>query len=111
MRAKSKWIPLTLTLTVLPGMGHLYLKQRFKGILLICLSLLIVVGAFARFMSVLFALANVRKSTEAPVERALTLMAETWRLDYPILLAFLGALVLVWILSVLDIYLLVKDGK
>lgn len=111
MSNPSKWIPLTLTLTVLPGMGHLYLKQKFKGILFISLSLLIVVGVVARFLSVLFALANVRSHFAPPVTRALKLMAETWRLDYPVLVAFLVALLLVWVLAAFDIYLFLKKEK
>lgn len=102
MDKKSPWLPLVLSLTVYPGLGHLYLKEKAKGILYILLTSVILLGGLARFMSVMFALANVRAGPTDPLERTLHLLLETWRLDAPILLSFLGTLVLVWILAALD---------
>jgi hypothetical protein len=108
MENKSSWWPLILSLTVYPGLGHLYLKKRGKGILYIVLTSVILLGGLARFMSVMFALANVRPFHGDPVRRGLRLLAETWRLDSPILLAFLAALLLVWFLAAVDCWWTIK---
>jgi len=111
MPPSSRWIPLILTLTVLPGMGHWYLKKRLKGILLMGLSLILLLGAIARFFSVLFALANVRETQRPPNLQPLTLVLETLRLDYPVLLSFLALLLAVWALSIIDMIWILKEGK
>jgi hypothetical protein len=111
MEKKSSWLPLILSLTVYPGLGHLYLKKRAKGILYLGLTSLILLGGLSRFMSVMFALANVRPPHGDSVQRGLRLLSETWRLDSPILLAFLGALVLVWLLAAVDCWFTIKVSK
>ena len=74
------------------------------------LSLTILLGGFARYMSVLFALANVRgKSTQSSFQ-PIQLLIEAWNLDKSILLAFLGGFVAIWLLSIADI-LLTKEKK
>jgi TM2 domain-containing membrane protein YozV len=111
MGKNSPQLPLLLSLTVFPGLGHLYLKRKAKGLLYIFLTSLILLGGLARFMSVMFALANVRPPHGDPVRRALHLLAETWRLDTSILLAFLGALVLVWLLAAADCWWTMKEER
>jgi len=108
MKTKRNWLPLVLTLTVIPGMGHLYLKKKWRGYLFVLLSLGIVVGGFARYMYVLFAVANIRRTPRPPDFQPWEIMAEAWRLDYPILLSFLVAFFLVWALAALDIVSLEK---
>jgi hypothetical protein len=107
---KSKWIPLTLTLTVLPGMGHFYLKQKWKGVLFSGLALLLAVGFLARFLSVLFALANLRQNTRPTHWNPLELVLDTWRLDYPVLLSFLGLLLLIWVIAAGDLWWQLKKS-
>jgi hypothetical protein len=107
---ESKWIPLALTLLVLPGMGHFHVKKKFKGYLFSGLALTIALGAFARYMSVLFALVNVHGASRPPKLVPWTLMAEAWRLDQAVLISFTIALILVWMGAALDLALLLK-GK
>jgi len=109
LKTKSQWFPLVLSLTVFPGLGQFYLGQKGKGFLFGILTAVILMAGLARFMSVMFALANVRPTSEDPVSRAVTLLGETWRLDFPILLAFLGALAMVWGLAALDCWLTLRE--
>ncbi len=104
---RSKWFPLILTAVVLPGLGQIYLKERVKGYVLAGFSLLVVLGAFARFMSVLFALAHVRARGSFSFRPA-QLVMEAWRLDQRVLLAFIGGFIAIWLLSILDILVGVK---
>ena len=108
MEPKRNWIPLTLTLTVFPGMGHFYLKQKVRGTLFFGLAMVLAVGALARFMVVLFAVANLRRVPRPPLKGAWQLLADTLKLDWPILLTFLGALLLVWGLATLDILVQIR---
>lgn len=111
MKQHSPWLPLVLTLTVLPGMGHFYLNKKFKGFLFAGLSIGIVIGGIARYFSVLFALANLRGTTRPPHFSPFELMAEAWKMDLPILLGFLFSLVAVWVISALDVWVLMKEGS
>jgi len=101
---KIKWFPVLLNAVVLPGFGQIYIRQKAKGYLLASLALLTVMAAFIRFMSVLFALANVRASTSSGFH-PFQLMAEAWRLDHRVLLAFAGGFFAIWLLSILDLIL------
>lgn len=111
MEKTSPWLPLILSLTVYPGMGHLYLKRRGKGILYIFLTTLILLGGLARFISVMFALANTRYVHTDLVHQSLKLIVETWRLDTPILLGFIFALIFVWILAAVDCWWTLKEVR
>jgi TM2 domain-containing membrane protein YozV len=101
----SSWMPIFLSALVLPGLGQLYRKQKVKGYLMAGLALTILLGAFARYMSVLFALANVRARNPRGEFQPFQLVYEAWMLDRRVLLAFLGGFAAVWILSVLDLVL------
>ncbi len=103
MARDTNWIPLTLTLTLFPGMGHFYLKQKVRGAIFAGLAFLLAIGALARFIVVLFAVANVRGVPRPPRGNPWQLMAQTLQLEWPILLTFLGALLFVWALAALDI--------
>lgn len=99
-----KAMALILNALVLPGLGQLYLKKKIKGLLFSCLSLLIVIAGFTRYMSVLFAMANLPRYSTKRME-IFSLFGKAWKLDEKILLAFLAALILTWLLSILDILL------
>ena len=111
MENKSPWLPLSLSLTVYPGLGHMYLKRRAKGILYIVLTSVILLAGLARFMSVMFAVANKRYMHTNIVRQSFHLVAETWRLDHKILLAFLFALIFVWILAAVDCWWTLKEVR
>ncbi len=102
---------MTLTLAVLPGMGHLYLKKKLKGYLFAGLSTGIVLAAFVRYMSVLFALANVRKTGRPPSIEPISLILEAIRLDWKVLLGFLLAFLLVYGVAAVDLMFLLKSGE
>lgn len=109
-KPEKPWLPLLLTGLVLPGMGQLYRKEKAKGYVLAGLSLVIVLGGFARYMSVLFALANVKGRDPHSSFQPIRLLIEAWNLDRSRLLAFLGGFLAIWLLSVADI-LLTKEKK
>lgn len=106
--SKYRWFPLVLSLTVFPGLGHFYLKKKIRGAIFMILTALISLGGLARFMSVMFALANVRERGAPPLARGWRLLLETWRLEAPILLAFLAALLLIWLVAALDCWWTLK---
>lgn len=110
MKSKANWIPLTLTLTLFPGMGHFYLKQKFRGSIFAGLAVLLCLAILARFFSVLFAVANVRgiPRQSGQLEAAWDLLAQSWQMDWPILVTLLGALMTVWGLAALDILVQIK---
>ena len=101
---KNLWFPLCLSALVLPGLGQIYIRQKARGYLLAGLALLVAMAAFVRFMSVLFALANVRASASSGFH-PFQLMVEAWRLDHRVLLAFAGGFIAIWLLSILDLIL------
>ena len=111
MKRNNDWLPILLTLLILPGMGHLYLKKKVRGVLFAGLSLLIVLAGLMRYMSVVFALANVRSTPRTPIMGPVELLIEAWRLDHTILLSFLVALGLVWFFSLIDLLFLLKEGR
>lgn len=97
-------LALLINALVLPGLGQIYLKKKLRGFVFSTLSLLIVMAGFARYMSVLFATANLPRHSSRHLN-VFSLFGEAWRVDHRILLAFLIALLLVWLLSILDILL------
>ena len=109
MNSNANWIPWVLTLLVLPGMGHLYLNRKWKGYLFGGLSLLIALGGLARYLSVVFALANVRPTHRPPALNPWILLAEAWRMDYPLLVGFLAALLLVWVGAAVDLGVTIRE--
>ncbi len=105
----SPWFPFFLNALVCPGLGQVYLKQKWKGYALAGATLIVMLGGFARFMSVLFALANVRARRATSLMEAFPLLKEAWRLDQNVLLSFLFALFALWLISLLDLVINRKD--
>jgi len=99
----SRWLALLLSGLIMPGLGQIYLKEKGKGYLLGGFTLLVILGGFARFMSVLFALANVKAKTQDYGFHPYRLVEEAWQLDHRIMIYFVIALAGVWILSVVDL--------
>jgi len=108
-KKNSRWIPLLLSGLVMPGFGQIYIKEKVKGYLIASFTLLVLLGGFARFMSVLFALANLELKTRAHALKPFQLLARVWALDHRVLLYFGVALVAIWILSIVDLLLPRKD--
>ena len=69
------------------------------------LSLVIVTGGIARFLSMVFALANIQGARRPPQLNPFPVLAEAWRLDHRILTILLLGLAAVWILSIVDLLL------
>lgn len=103
MRPEGKWLPLFLSALVLPGAGQWHLDKKFKGGLMMGLSLLLVTGAIARFLSVVFAVANLQGARRPPHLNPFSLLAEAWRLDQRVLSLLLLSLAAVWVLSIVDL--------
>jgi hypothetical protein len=107
----SKWTPMILTLLVLPGMGHLYLKKKFRGYLFGALATLIFLASLARYFSVLFALVHKTASHRVSAVSALELVGKAIRLDFPILAGFIAAFLLVWLTAFVDLIFLLRARK
>ncbi len=108
MKSNSKWVALSLTAFVMPGAGHFFLKKKLRGALFMVSALLVMTGGLFRYLSVLFAVANTHPISMPPHFAPFKLMAEAWKMDHLILGGFLIALLLVWILAIVDILTLVK---
>lgn len=105
MRPQSKWLPLFLTALVLPGAGQWHLGQKFKGGLMMGLTLVLVTGLIARYLSMVFALANIQGLRRPPQLNPFPVLAEAWRMDQRILTLLLLGLAAIWILSIVDLLL------
>ncbi len=112
MKSNSRWIAFTLTAFVMPGMGHYFLKRKLRGTFFMIFTLFLLVAGIFRYMSVLFALANIRGVSRPPHFAPFQLMREAWQMDHRILGGFLIAVGLIWILAILDVLNLTKkrDG-
>ncbi|HKY64462.1 MAG TPA: hypothetical protein VJR29_13715 [bacterium] len=105
MRPESKWLPLFLSALVIPGAGQWHLGQRLKGGLMMGLTLVLVTGAIARYLSMVFALANIQGTRRPPQLNPFPVLAEAWRMDHRILTLLLLGLAAIWILSIVDLLL------
>jgi hypothetical protein len=111
MQASRKWLPLFLSALVLPGAGQWHLGQRWKGGLLMGMTLLLLSAAIARYLSVVFALANLRGARRPPELNPFPLLAEAWRIDQRILLLLILGLAALWILSIVDLLPALKERE
>jgi hypothetical protein len=109
MRPQGKWLPLFLSAAVLPGAGQWHLHKRLKGGLMMGLTLILVTGGIARYLSVVFALANMKGMSRPPQFNPFPVLAEAWRMDRKILGILLLGLVALWILSIVDLLLSPKE--
>lgn len=103
MKPGSKWLPILLSAAVIPGAGQWYLGRRWKGGLLAAVTLLLVMGGTARFLSVVFALSNRQGVTRPPHLNPFPVLAQAWHLDRQVLWAFVLGLLAIWLLSILDL--------
>ena len=74
-------------------------------------TLLLLCAAIARYLSVVFALANFQGTKRPPQLNPFPLLAEAWRMDQKILLLLILGLVALWILSIVDLLLSPKERK
>ena len=109
MKVQTKWMPLFLSAAVFPGAGQWFLGRRFKGALMMGITLLLMVGGIARFLSVVFATANKHSMHRPPALNPLPLLGQAWSIDHKVLTAFLLGLLLIWLLSILDLLALPKE--
>ncbi|MFO1462580.1 MAG: hypothetical protein U1F66_02305 [bacterium] len=107
----SKWMPYLLSAAVIPGAGQWYLGQRLKGGFMMVVTLLLVMGGTARFLSVVFALANQAGVSRPPRLNPFPVLGRAWHLDEKVLLAFLLSLAAIWLLSILDLWLQPKEDS
>ena len=110
MRPEGKWLPLFLSALVLPGAGQWHLDKKLKGGLMMGLSLVLVTSGIARYLSVVFAVANLHGTRRPPHLNPFSLLAEAWRMDQRVLSLLILALVGVWILSIVDLLIRPKGG-
>jgi len=108
---RSKWLPICLNLFFLPGAGQWYLQKRFKGGILMALSLFLLLGGLSRYLALVFAIVNRRGATRPPSLNPLPVLHEAWRLDHRVLVWFLVGLLGLWILSVMDVWAIQKEKK
>ena len=69
------------------------------------MTLLIVTGGIARYLSVVFALANIQGARRPPELNPFPVLAEAWRMDQRVLIILLLGLAGIWILSIVDLLL------
>ncbi|MCE9624858.1 MAG: hypothetical protein K8R69_05310 [Deltaproteobacteria bacterium] len=111
MKVQDKWMPLFLSAAVFPGAGQWFLGRRFKGALIMGVTLLLMMGGIARYLAVVFATANKHGVHRAPQLNPLPLLGQAWSIDHKVLTAFLAGLFLVWLLSILDLLAFPKEEK
>lgn len=109
MKVQKKWLPLMLSATVIPGAGQWYLGQRFKGGLMMLVTLLLITGGMMRFLAMVFALSSQQGVTRPPHLNPFPVLARAWHLDHAVLLTFLLCLAGIWLLSILDLCLQPKE--
>jgi hypothetical protein len=78
---------------------------------MIGLTLLLTLAGIARFLSVVFAVANKQGAQRPPELNPLPLLAKAWRIDHAILWAFILGIAALWLLSILDLCFNPKEGK
>jgi hypothetical protein len=103
-QSPSLGLSLFLTGLVFPGLGQWYLGKKFRALLFMFSTLIVICGAFFRYMVVLFALANKRGPGRPPSFQTFKLMAEAWSLDHRVLWALVISLLLLWIMAVIDVW-------
>ncbi|HCU24025.1 MAG TPA: hypothetical protein DF383_03330 [Deltaproteobacteria bacterium] len=108
--SRTKWLPICLNIFLLPGAGQWYLKKRFKGGMLMALSLFLLLGGLSRYLALVFAVVNRRGATRPPSFNLLPVLHEAWRLDHRVFIWFLVALLSLWILSILDVWAIQKES-
>ena len=69
------------------------------------LTLVLLTGGIARYLSMVFALANIQGTRRPPELNPFPVLAEAWRMDHRVLTFLLLGLVAVWILSIVDLLL------
>lgn len=111
MKVRGKWFPVLLSATVFPGAGQWYVGRRLRGGLMIGMTLLLTLAGIARFLSVVFALANKQGVRRPPELNPLPLLIQAWKIDHLVLSALLLSILALWILSILDLTLSPKGGN
>lgn len=74
-------------------------------------TLLLMMGGIARYLSVMFATANKHGVRRPPELNPLPLLGQAWKIDHKVLTAFIVGLFLVWLLSILDLLAFPKEEK
>ncbi len=96
-----------LTLTVFPGMGHFYLGYRLRAYFWGGLFFLSALGGLVRYLSLVFALANVsnlRSSAGIPWR----LVLQAWQADRHVLASLLALSLALLCLTLLDLLWLIR---
>ncbi len=107
---KRKWTPILLSATVFPGAGQWFLGRRLRGAAIMGLTFLLTLAGVARFLSVVFAVANKLGAQRPPKLNPLPVLAEAWRIDHAVLWGFILGIAALWLLSILDLYFNPKEG-
>lgn len=74
------------------------------------LTLIATLGAISRYFAVFFALIQKRGPLRAPEWNPLPMMVQTWKVDHRVLSTFLIAILVLWLLSIVDLILTPREG-
>lgn len=90
---------------VLPGLGHIFLGQKIKGVLLILSTLFFVVVPVAKYsVEVSFALNTMRTAHRSSAFDMLSALTTAWGPSKRLILMSVAALIVIWGYSIADIY-------
>ncbi len=103
---KRNWIAVALNALLWPGVGQIYLGQRWKGLFFAVAEFTLFSGALVRYMSMMFALINTMPYSNT--RKAFPLMIETWQKDQEVLLPMIIAVILIWVLAIWDVALTLR---
>jgi hypothetical protein len=99
----QRWIALSLSALLLPGLGQLHLNSKKKGWALILLSLAALIITFGKFMMGVFQVSEKLHYPRPPDLAVLRILSQAFQAEKTWILAGLGLIVLIWVYGILDI--------
>lgn len=96
-------VALSLSLFVFPGFGHLYMKEKIRGLGISLVTSLLLLLFICHFEWNLFRFMRKLEAPSSFMNDLLLVSKQTWEASQNLYLVLLGLMGLVWIASALDL--------
>ena len=100
---RKKAVALSLSLFVFPGFGHLYLKEKVRGLAISLLTSVLLLLFICHFEWSLFQFMQRLETHSSFTQDLLRTLTQTWEASQTLYLILLGLLTVVWGAAGLDL--------
>jgi len=110
---KRYGIAILLNALIMPGAGHLFLKQRIKGTILSILTLVMFIIPIAVYISDAMSGIDMLMAKNATQLSAniMGAMTSSWSMHRHMISSFAFAIIVLWVYAIIDVILMMMRGK